>query len=101
MVGRSWASVRLALTVLGTLAAVASGSQWVVETNSFRIKEPASAAGEFDAAIGDVRAQPQCENRLRWRERGSGSFRTANLRCGARSSACRCTAARWWGRWCI
>jgi len=40
MPGRSRASVRLALAVLGTLAAAASGSQWVVETNSFRIKEP-------------------------------------------------------------
>ena len=58
MLGRSRASVRLALAVLGTLAAAASGSQWVVETNSFRIKEPATAAGEFDAAIGDVRARP-------------------------------------------
>jgi hypothetical protein len=29
--------------------------QWVVETNSVRVKEPAKIAGEFDAAIGDVR----------------------------------------------
>lgn len=28
--------------------------QWVVETNSIRVKEPSKIAGEFDAAIGDV-----------------------------------------------
>lgn len=43
------------LCVLVLSCALAS-AQWVVETNSFRIKEPSSAAGEHDAAIGDVSA---------------------------------------------
>ena len=39
--------------------AIAS-AQWVVETNSFRIREPADVEGEYDAAIGDVSlAAPQ------------------------------------------
>ena len=33
--------------------AIAS-AQWVVETNSFRIREPANVEGEYDSAIGDV-----------------------------------------------
>lgn len=72
MLSCSRAGLQLALAALGTLACVASASQWVVETNSFRIKEPSSAAGEFDAAIGDVRAQlllfwfPPCCTLLRW-----------------------------------
>jgi len=36
------------------LSCTMGSAQWVVETNSFRIKEPSSAAGEHDAAIGDV-----------------------------------------------
>ncbi|CAL5228469.1 g11610 [Coccomyxa viridis] len=32
--------------------AIAS-AQWVVETNSFRIREPANVEGEYDSAIGD------------------------------------------------
>jgi hypothetical protein len=43
----------LALLLLASCAL--ANAQWVVETNSFRIREPASAAGEHDAAIGDVR----------------------------------------------
>lgn len=72
MLSCSRAGLQLALAALGTLACVASASQWVVETNSFRIKEPASAAGEFDAAIGDVWAQlllflfPSCCTLLSW-----------------------------------
>ena len=31
--------------------------QFVVETNSMRVREPAAVAGEFDVAIGDVRLQ--------------------------------------------
>ncbi len=38
------------------LSCALASAQWVVETNSFRIKEPSSAAGEHDAAIGDVSA---------------------------------------------
>lgn len=59
MLSCSRARLRLALAALGTLASVASASQWVVETNSFRIREPASARGDYDAAIGDVRPQFQ------------------------------------------
>ena len=57
MVGCSRGGLRLALAALGTLASVASASQWVVETNSFRIREPSSARGDYDAAIGDVRSR--------------------------------------------
>lgn len=48
--------MRLSLTALVAVAALAAGAagQWVVETNSLRIVEPASAAGRHDAAIGDV-----------------------------------------------
>lgn len=46
---------RPAVTVCVLLLSCALASaQWVVETNSFRIKEPSAAAGEHDAAIGDV-----------------------------------------------
>ncbi|CAL8466083.1 g5619 [Coccomyxa elongata] len=45
---------RPAVTVCILLLSCALASaQWVVETNSFRIKEPSTAAGEHDAAIGD------------------------------------------------
>ena len=48
--------------VLGLLMAscAIASAQWVVETNSFRIREPADVEGEYDAAIGDVSlAAPQ------------------------------------------
>ncbi|KAK9804303.1 hypothetical protein WJX72_005862 [[Myrmecia] bisecta] len=41
------------LWLAATLLPASSLGQWVVETNSFRIKEPSNLAGEFDAAIGD------------------------------------------------
>ncbi|KAK9840728.1 hypothetical protein WJX81_000565 [Elliptochloris bilobata] len=53
MLGCGRAHLWQAFAALGTLASLASASQWVVETNSFRIREPASAAGDYDAAIGD------------------------------------------------
>ena len=43
--------------LLLALCAIAS-AQWVVETNSFRIREPATVEGEYDSAIGDV--SPPC-----------------------------------------
>ena len=43
----------LVLGLLMTSCAIAS-AQWVVETNSFRIREPSNVEGEYDAAIGDV-----------------------------------------------
>ena len=33
---------------------VAHSSEWTVETNSLRVKEPSSLQGDHDAAIGDV-----------------------------------------------
>ena len=51
------------LCLLVLSCALASG-QWVVETNSFRIKEPASSAGEHDAAIGDVSLPHQIQLNL-------------------------------------
>lgn len=44
----------LACAALLAAAAAGAAGQWVVETNSLRIVEPASAAGRHDAAIGDV-----------------------------------------------
>ena len=52
--GRRSTRGALCLLLLASLALQAS-AQWVVETNSFRIKEPSDAKGEYDAAIGDVR----------------------------------------------
>lgn len=63
------------LLTLAVAAAVASSThaQWVVETNSLRIVEPASAAGRHDAAIGDVS----------WERRGGGLERhTEQGLCG-------------------
>jgi hypothetical protein len=33
---------------------LARASEWTVETNSFRVKEPSTLQGDYDAAIGDV-----------------------------------------------
>ena len=51
----------LVLGLLMTSCAIAS-AQWVVETNSFRIREPSNVEGEYDAAIGDVSPEvsPKC-----------------------------------------
>lgn len=43
----------LVFGLLMASCAIAS-AQWVVETNSFRIREPANVEGEYDSAIGDV-----------------------------------------------
>ncbi len=43
----------LVIGMLLASCAIAS-AQWVVETNSFRIREPANVEGEYDSAIGDV-----------------------------------------------
>ena len=51
--GRALAALAAVLAL--ALLAPPAAAQWVVETNSLRIKTPASAAGEYDAAIGDVR----------------------------------------------
>lgn len=54
--GRAGLSSVVAPAVISLLlvSITLSSAQWVVETNSFRIKGPSSAAGEYDAAIGDV-----------------------------------------------
>lgn len=45
----------LAFHLLLAAPQLSSASEWVVETNSLRVKEPNDLQGEFDAAIGDVR----------------------------------------------
>ena len=37
-----------------------ASAQWVVETNSFHIREPANVEGEYDSAIGDVSSPAAC-----------------------------------------
>ena len=37
-----------------------ASAQWVVETNSFHIREPAHVEGEYDSAIGDVSLSAAC-----------------------------------------
>ena len=37
-----------------------ASAQWVVETNSFHIREPANVEGEYDSAIGDVSLPAAC-----------------------------------------
>ena len=39
---------------LGCLFITLAQGQFVVETNSMRVREPAAVSGEFDVAIGDV-----------------------------------------------
>ena len=45
----------LVLASFALLATYTHASNWVVETNSFRVKEPNDLRGEYDVAIGDVR----------------------------------------------
>ena len=54
------AAVTKPALVFGLLLAscAIASAQWVVETNSFRIREPATVEGEYDSAIGDV--SPPC-----------------------------------------
>jgi hypothetical protein len=54
------AAVAKPALVFGLLLASCAfaSAQWVVETNSFRIREPATVEGEYDSAIGDV--SPPC-----------------------------------------
>lgn len=47
-------SAKLSAAIILTCIALSTASEWVVETNSFRIKEPGNLQGEYDAAIGDV-----------------------------------------------
>eukprot|EP00884_Botryococcus_braunii_P018971 jgi/Botrbrau1/5758/Bobra.0134s0028.3 len=50
---RGWISPIWQFALAFALLSRCGVSQWVVETNSVRVKEPAKIAGEFDAAIGD------------------------------------------------
>lgn len=49
----SLSTLSLLVGMLLATCALAS-AQWVVETNSFHIREPANVEGEYDSAIGDV-----------------------------------------------
>ena len=44
-----------AAAVLSCMLLHGALGQFVVETNSMRVREPAALSGEFDVAIGDVR----------------------------------------------
>ncbi len=55
VLGRLQKALLLALIVgLATRGVEAKSSHFVVETNSVAVKEPASIAGNYEAAIGDV-----------------------------------------------
>ena len=49
-------SLSVSSLLIGMLLAscALANAQWVVETNSFHIREPANVEGEYDSAIGDV-----------------------------------------------
>lgn len=44
----------LVLPCLFAISLMAEASEWTVETNGLRVKEPSTLRGDFDAAIGDV-----------------------------------------------
>jgi len=54
---RMTAAWKLFISVLA-VGQQAWASEWTVETNSFRVKEPSTLQGDYDAAIGDVSPLP-------------------------------------------
>ena len=58
------ATTALLVVLSGVLARLVAG-QFVVETNSMRIREPDALAGEFDVAIGDVCSSPTIQDTVK------------------------------------